>query len=130
VKLSPQRLSALTRRILDAEGMHVFDCSRCGESKIGPKDRDVCLTCEPSLRTLPLMDRRGPKGFCVHGHAMTKENTYHRPDGFDECRVCQKDHKARYLARIRREREAFAARVRCRYGIRIESEHTAGRVGE
>jgi hypothetical protein len=119
VKLSPQRLSALTLRILEAEGMRVFDCSRCGESKIGPNDMTVCRTCQPAQRTKPLAKRRKAPGICGYGHAIEGANA-RTPKGksFSVCVMCERRYSRAYAERKKREREALAcvARQRCVYG--------------
>jgi len=33
------------------------------------------------------------KTVCVHGHDYTPENTYYRPDGSRECRICRRERK-------------------------------------
>jgi hypothetical protein len=126
VKLSPQRLSAFTRRMLEAEGMRVFDCSRCGESKIGPVDRDVCLTCEPTLRTFPLKKRRGsvkkpPRTACSRGHELTEENKYRKRSGYVVCRTCRTIDSVAWNARHAEERNLRKriARRRSSYGTSI-----------
>jgi hypothetical protein len=35
------------------------------------------------------------KTHCVHGHEFTAENTYMRPEGERECRICRREHKKR-----------------------------------
>lgn len=39
------------------------------------------------------------KTHCVHGHAMTEENTHIRKQGFRECRTCMRERTRRYRAR-------------------------------
>lgn len=106
MKLKPDELSTLTLRILAADGLHVFDCSGCGESKIGPVDRSVCLTCDPpAQKVYPLKSRkRGPKGYCAKGHEVKGENVYRRPSGVEECRICQRVAMDAYNARRKQRR--------------------------
>jgi hypothetical protein len=38
---------------------------------------------------------------CLHGHALTPENTRHRPHGVKDCRICHRDSMPAYRARKR-----------------------------
>lgn len=62
--------------------------------------------CNPSqLRLLTLSenvaDANTCDAQCRNGHPRTPENTYIRPDGVRECRICQSAARARYRARRR-----------------------------
>lgn len=63
--------------------------------------REVCLDCreERELRRIDYLDRQSrysqgrdnTEEVCRNGHPRTSENTYIRPDGQRECRICRRN---------------------------------------
>ena len=48
--------------------------------------------------------RNAEKDHCLHGHAFDLENTYHRSNGWRECRTCVRDRQRERQRRIREVR--------------------------
>lgn len=112
MNLHPSYLSPLTLRILADDGLHVFDCEQCGESKIGPVSMRICRTCNPVARVKPLAKRRKQPGVCGYGHTIAGANaTRKRGQNFDICVECRRRHERSYYDRKRQREE----RKRCSY---------------
>lgn len=83
---------------------HELNDENAYKNKRGHK---YCKVCKREQQKAKLREERGEKfgtsehrvrTHCKHGHEYTEENTYIRPDGYKECRICRADKIRRHYA--------------------------------
>lgn len=62
---------------------------------VNPDHMEAVTQKENTLRGNTISARNAKKTHCVHGHEFTEENTYIRPDGSRNCRICQREHRGK-----------------------------------
>jgi len=81
---------------------HEFTPENTKISKSGGRE---CRTCKNAAERLKRREKRGDmfgvatykvRTHCKHGHEFTDENTYVRPDGYKECRMCMEARVSRF----------------------------------
>lgn len=58
---------------------------------VNPLHLEPVTPAENSRRSI-----KATRSTCVSGHSYTPENTYHRPGGYRECRICRRIRKRRF----------------------------------
>lgn len=76
-------------------------------SCVNPAHLEMCSIRENILRGDGMAAKRARQTHCIHGHELTEENTYHRPDRprgrGRQCRQCYRDSAARRKAAMSSE---------------------------
>ena len=74
---------------------------------INARGHRYCKVCKNENQKKKLREDRGenfgkkvwtPRTHCPHGHALDESNTYIRPDGYKECKICRVERMARFKA--------------------------------
>lgn len=73
---------------------------------VNPAHLEAVPPRENYLRGIGATAVNARKTECIHGHAFTPENTYHRPTGGRSCRECDRAKLRRRRARTRQENAA------------------------
>ena len=78
---------------IDLQIDHLCRNRRC----VNPAHLEV-VTCKENIRRGDHPNRCKPRNSprCRNGHLYTLENTYHRPNGQRECRICMEDHRIKW----------------------------------
>jgi hypothetical protein len=67
---------------------------------VNPEHLEVVTGKENALRGISFAAENAVKEECVNGHPFDDVNTYRRPNGNRDCRVCGRERAARYRARL------------------------------